>query len=135
MSENGHLCSVLRTLLCVRLLILLVERPKYYVVSGQRFFNLQCCFVNVAVSVVEQHFAHYAGVAVIGNDVDDHAMVVLSKNFLPLLQEIFYELLLVVVSVDAVVLYKMAAPCVVSPENAVTQILYPLKDFLYDTFT
>ena len=66
--------------------------------------------------VVQQYFAHNTFVTVVGNDVDNHTVLVVGEDVFTLFEKILYKLLFMKVSVYAVVFDKMAAPGIFSSE-------------------
>ena len=91
--------------------------------------------VYVPAFVVQQHFSHDTIVAIVGNDIDDHAVFVIGKNIPALLEKITNKPLLVKFSVNTIILDKVAAPFLFSSEEFVAQIFVPFEKFFDNSLT
>ena len=85
--------------------------------------------MNVFTLIIEHDFSNYAGIVIVGNNIDDHAMLVARQNTLAFFEKILYKLLLVKVPVNTIIFDKMAAPSFFSSEESVTQKFVPLETF------
>ena len=95
---------------------LCIERPEDDVVAGKGLPYLQRCLVDILVAVIQEHLSHYALIVVVRDNVHNHPLPVPFENIHSLLQETLHKILFGKTFVHAVILHKMAAPLVVSPE-------------------